>query len=148
MRNKVSVVFGALVLLLMVGAVAGYAWITGDVVAKVPFAFTVADKTLPAGDYVISAPETNNPKLLEVHQEKGPLGVLVMTEDASASQKPVKTELVFKRFGDKEFLYQVWMEGSDTGSQVVQSREEIQLEKVQSKAEHHRVPAAHRAHSK
>jgi hypothetical protein len=142
MRNMLWVGFAAVGLLLILGPAAAYALVPSNVVAKVPFAFTVADKTFPAGEYVISAPDATEPRLLEVHQKDGPLGVLVLAHNVSPAHATVNTELIFNRIGDREFLSQVWTEGSNTGSQVVKSREEIQLEKSQTSSVHHQLPAS------
>jgi len=133
----------AVALLFFVSGAAVQAQVVGDIHVKVPFKFTVEDTTLPSGDYVISAPEPNDPKILEIRQEKGDLAVLFLTEDAAPTQKPVKTELVFDRIGGREFLSQVWVEGSDIGNQLTKSRTETKLEKAESKKETHRLTAQH-----
>jgi hypothetical protein len=123
----------------------GYAIVIDEVVVDVPFSFTVDNTTLPAGRYVISTPDSTEPKLLEIHQENGDLGVLFLTEDTPSDKTPSKSELVFNRIGKREFLHQIFEDGVMPGNQLVKSNAEKKLEKQMAKGELHRIPAQHRA---
>ncbi len=76
--------------------------------ANIPFAFTIANKTLPAGEYMIR--NAGNPYLLifqgEEHNVSGLTSVnheaVVRTESPA-----VATKLVFNRYGDQYFLSEV-----------------------------------------
>lgn len=125
----------------------GYALVIDEIVTDVPFSFTVDDTTLPAGRYFISTPDSMEPKLLEIHQENGDLGVLFLTEDTPSDRTPNKSELVFNRIGKREFLHQVLEDGVMPGSQLLEPRAEKKLEKVMVKGELHRIPAQRRARS-
>jgi hypothetical protein len=150
MKNKILMSFVALSFLLMMGGATAYAQVTGEVVATVPFAFTVENTTLPAGTYVISSPVASDASLIEIHQENGVLSVLALTESVDPAQQASvpKTELVFDRIGDRDFLRQVWEEGNAQGDEILKSKQQTKLEQSGGKAQRHRLAAKHRKRSK
>ena len=123
----------------------GYALVIDEIVVDVPFSFTVDNTTLPAGRYVVSTPDSMEPRLLEIHQENGDLGVLFLTEDTPSDKTPDKSELVFNRIGKREFLHQVLEDGVMPGNQLLEPRAEKKLEKEVTKGELHHIPAQRRA---
>jgi hypothetical protein len=96
----------------------------GTVKADVPFAFTIANQTLPAGQYTV--------------RKMSELGTLAITSNGSAlamiqsnrveSASPQKlTKLVFHKYGDRYFLYQIWVQGEDAGREVPRTPLEREL---------------------
>ena len=79
--------------------------------------FTVGGKTLPAGSYVIR----NFGNSLQVQSRDGRHTAMAFREPIE-SPKAEGTRLIFKRYGDRRFLSQVW-EGS-TGVQLPPGKEE------------------------
>jgi hypothetical protein len=51
--------------------------------------------------------------------------------------------LVFDKVGDREFLSQIWVDGSSDGYQVEKSRIQLKLEKSGAKPQSHRATATH-----
>jgi hypothetical protein len=135
--------FLALCLLLGVGAVGASAQIESDVTVKanIPQAFVVNDTTLPAGKYTIRVVEDTALDVLEIRSEDGRTTVLFNTDSAEPKQMPNKTELVFDKVGDTYFLSQIFVEGDDTGNQLIKSRMERKLESDGLKSERHSVAA-------
>jgi len=121
MFRNLGKMFLALSLLVVAGAVTARAQIESDVTieANIPFAFIVNDTTLPAGKYTIKSLDINEPTVLELRSVDGQTSVLFNTESAQAEQTPNKSELVFDKIGGKYFLSQVWLEGSDSGNEVM-----------------------------
>jgi hypothetical protein len=95
------------------------------VTAQIPFDFSIGDRKLPSGKYSVGRVRTNSDDLvLSVDDESGrskaihtsiPVRNLDLTENA---------KLVFHRYGDQYFLYQVWPGGTTTGRQFPKSRSE------------------------
>jgi hypothetical protein len=135
--------FLALCLLLGVGAVTASAQIESDVTVKanIPQAFVVNDTTLPAGKYTIRVVEDTALDVLEIRSEDGRTAVLFNTDSAEPKQMPNKTELVFDKVGDTYFLSQIFVEGDDTGNQLIKSRMERKLEGDGLKSEKHSMAA-------
>ncbi len=93
-------------------------------VANVPFQFNVGDQTMPAGEYTIAQINPSSDlAVLQIRAKDGSQSVLVQmnstigkTADASA--------LVFRRYGNKYFFGQVWIDGDNEGLQMPSSRSE------------------------
>jgi len=95
------------------------------VVAHVPFAFSVRNVTLPAGDYTVHPMDsTFNPNVVEIRSADGRHGVFVLTEDAPAERSSAKPELVFDRYGKKSFLRAIELP-DEQGATLPTSRSEI-----------------------
>ena len=84
----------------------------------VPFGFEVANKTLPAGDYIVS----NGPQGIVTMQNAGSRVSLATATIADYSAAPYGYRLIFSRYGDRNFLSKVWM--GDSGQAIRKSRAE------------------------
>lgn len=78
---------------------------SGDLRAQIPFAFSVGEKTLPAGQYVVSR---TSPFVLLVRGDQG--GSIVLGEQRR-SRSSEETRLVFHRYGDAYYLRRVYFGG-------------------------------------
>jgi hypothetical protein len=109
---------------LLLAACAGFAQTKpGDIVADIPFPFTVATQTLPAGHYVLSPADDST---LGIHDAKNQ-GVFVPTRYAQRSSQDNSCKLVFHRYGDEYFLAELWIGGRTTGRELYASRAEREL---------------------
>jgi hypothetical protein len=113
--------------------------VTG-VKANIPFAFTVSNTRLPAGDYEISQVSDIGPAL-ELRDASDKISVLFLTESTEGLTKLENPELVFDKIGDKSFLKEIRAE--DYSYQLTKSREETELENQGLKSESHRVTCTH-----
>lgn len=99
-------------------------------VAKVdiPFAFQMANQTFPAGTYQIDR-EPNH-----VIQFRGPdrAGRFVVMNEATKIHPADRGVVVFKRYGSKYFLREIWTEGATSGLECTKSRAESNLVKAQN----------------
>ncbi|MEZ5366408.1 MAG: hypothetical protein R2748_29750, partial [Bryobacterales bacterium] len=93
--------------------------------ADVPFPFVVGDTSFGPGQYVLRSFADGG--AIEVRSENGTAAVLQAVESASVNKAPETSELIFKRYGDREFLSQVFMGGERIGVQLVQSKLEKEL---------------------
>ena len=85
-------------------------------VANVPFDFTVADVTLPAGEYAVQ-PESPG-GLIEIHNVATRKTVLVMAARTLSAYKGTTDgtgRLIFHRYGDRYFFSEVWSLGGPCG---------------------------------
>jgi hypothetical protein len=143
LKTRFSALLLASASALFLTAVAAQAQIVHAVDANVPFAFTAGSTRLPAGSYTIRVLDIQDPYVLKVADKSGRVEVLVSTEAAHVDQMPTKTELVFDKVGDREFLSQIWVDGSSDGYQVEKFRIQLKLEKSGAKPQSHRVTATH-----
>lgn len=96
--------------------------------ASVPFDFVVRDQRLPAGDYSLSELRTAQGALSIRNKDEG-TNLISLTQPTRTLNPRDKTVLVFHRYNDSYFLYQIWVEGETTGYEVPKSRTERSLEK-------------------
>src|SRR5215217_8993180 len=91
--------------------------------ANIPFDFSVAGKTLPAGKYWINrAQESSGDLVVQISSTDGHTNITRLTIPVVASS-PVKSGLlVFHKYGEEYFLSEVWPAGGVTGRELHKSR--------------------------
>src|SRR5712692_10137583 len=76
--------------------------------ANIPFEFTVWNTTFPAGQYTITPVIAGNPSAtLLLRRADGPQAAFCITRAVESRDAHEKSRLVFQRYGDQYFLYQV-----------------------------------------
>jgi hypothetical protein len=93
--------------------------------AKIPFAFTVGDKTLPAGEYRIRPVLSDGAKAQLIQRTDGSGSAIVMTL-STEDTKESEAKLVFNRYGHEYFLSRI-LAGEGVARKVQQSRREKEL---------------------
>lgn len=88
----------------------------------IPFDFTVASKALPAGEYRVS---TRN-GIVRVDSTDGDSHMAAVGFGVDDGNGEFKTSLVFKQYGDRYILSQIWG-GTDHGTQLLKSAVEREL---------------------
>ena len=95
------------------------------ITARIPFDFSIGDRKLPAGKYSVGRVRQNyDDAVLSVDDEAGHLKVLRTSIPVRILDLNDHAKLVFHRYGDQYFLYQVWAPGTTTGRQFPKSRAE------------------------
>ena len=107
--------------------------------ADVPHAFSVKDKTLPAGKYTVKRLDDTQPNVLEIRSADGRTAVVFEAESVQANQIPSNAELVFDKVGDQYFLSKIWTTDSEIGYQLPKTKAEKALEGSGMQAEHHSI---------
>ena len=97
-----------------------YAQSTG-VRAKVPFAFTVGDKVLPAGDYTIKA-ESTQVIVIKNHDHPGEAALTLVNQASNGS--PSGGKLLFHRYGSQYFLSEILCNPADMNLSIPPSNRE------------------------
>jgi hypothetical protein len=85
---------------------------------NIPFSFTVGQKTLPAGEYLIVPNRQDSLNIWTLEAKNGNARVVFNTIPVRARQTQEETKLVFYKYGDQYFLSQVWTAGDDTGREL------------------------------
>ena len=116
-------------LVVMVGS--AQAQSLGDTIRiNVPFEFSVGDTKLPAGEYSVGrAQPTSGDTTVIISNVNHPGSVLRITNAAQSLKPKYRDTLVFHRYGDDYFLFQVWPAGSSVGRELVKSRNERRVER-------------------
>ncbi len=116
--------------LLILAAVAlGSAQIPQPLSANIPFRFIAAGKTLPAGDYTVSA---GSGSILRLQSRVQHTGAFILANKAYAKSAQPEGRLVFRRHGDQYFFAGAWNAGSTAGVEVFPDKRERELVAAQS----------------
>jgi hypothetical protein len=75
--------------------------------AKIPFAFEIGGKTVPAGSYQIETILTGAGSLQVIRNAKGDVQVTLSTVAVTAKGANSGPELIFHRYGNRYFLSQI-----------------------------------------
>ena len=136
--GTMSLSVGLLSLLVFSAGSAANAQITNVVEATISHDFIVGTKTLPAGKYVFQMQQGSSGAVMTVTSENGKASDVFTVRESQAPAVPAHTQLIFRRYGDKEFLSKVFQAGSKTGVAVAgESKLEKELiAKGQQASEH------------
>jgi hypothetical protein len=134
MKNRAIAVSILSVLFLLAAATPGQA--QQPLRVKIPFAF-VADKVaLPAGEYLVQPARDGSPALLVQRiDSRAGAAAIVMTNPAQASDWKSQSCLVFRAYGERYFLSEMWTAGSRSGRKFHTSPIEKELAKNQTSHE-------------
>jgi hypothetical protein len=101
MKRKMFLSLTALVLALAVNA--AFAQSSSMTKADVPFAFSIAQNSMEAGQYSITVTD----HVLRIRNDSTNKSVMLMAQ-SEESEKPQATRLVFHKYGDRYYLAEVW----------------------------------------
>jgi bifunctional DNA-binding transcriptional regulator/antitoxin component of YhaV-PrlF toxin-antitoxin module len=121
MKNTLCRITGILALAFL--AITQVALAQEPVVASIPFQFTAGQTTLPAGDYRVQKVRDGS-SVLMIRNTEGNGAIMVMTLPASVNAPQTQSKLIFRRYGDRYFLAQVWSAGSARGRELPKSAKE------------------------
>jgi hypothetical protein len=119
--------FTMLTLTLMMMVATAMAQVPEKITFHALFDFTVATKTLPAGNYTI---KVLSPSRLLIRSEDGHEAVIASTFAVQAKQTPTEAQLIFARYGDQYFLYKIFVPGNNTGRELPRSHVEAEIAKT------------------
>ncbi len=123
MKKQALTLVGVLSLVLAAGSAFAQ---SSEIRFSIPFNFVVNHTTLPAGDYAVSTMGVG----AQVLVIRGTSNNSIMATNANhvqASRPSKDTKLVFRRYGDRYFLAQVWKQGDDHGRQLSKSNLESEI---------------------
>lgn len=98
--------------------------------ATIPFDFMVGAKKLPAGRYSFTTVQTSD-SVLQINRLEGRTITFRTTLPVTAVKAKDKGTVVFRRYGNQYFLFQVWPAGALTGRSLLPSRGERDLRRKQ-----------------
>jgi hypothetical protein len=93
-----------------------------SVTFNVPFDFSANDQKVPAGTYRVSLLAPGYFSFVNTQSTKKQYLMLVQPTWEQNSEN--RGRMIFRRYGDSNYLYQVWMPGQGAGRQFVRSRAE------------------------
>jgi hypothetical protein len=96
------------------------------IVTDVPFEFMVANKVVPAGQYVVQAATMDGHSLF-IRNAGAKVGLVSPTNTSEAKLRSSHYALVFMRYGDRYFLSGIKLEGSNISYRLPESKAEREL---------------------
>ncbi len=124
-KQTLSFIVGAM-LLLCVGRLPATA--QGVATVQIPFDFQVQEQLLPAGEYVIKRdPQAPQWLLIQSLDRKRQAQVFVHTIPHKLPDYPAKMSMVFRTYGERQFLAEVRLVGHGDGFALIKSKAERQL---------------------
>ncbi len=134
MKKQVSMIIATLgfLVIIMTSAVSVNAQ-SGRIVGRVdiPFDFTVNNRTLSAGRYLVETASSNGMDILRVRSATNASSVIFLTHSVQSSTAPDTGKLIFNRYGNQYFLSQVWTLGNRIGGEALECRMERTVQRAQ-----------------
>jgi len=127
MKRQVFSLISMLSLLLVAGSAVAQ---SNRVVANVPFGFTVANNSLPAGTYSVETLSARDNRSLLLRGADDSSSMIISSIAAQSHKPTAKTKLVFNRYGDQYFLSQIWVEGATLGRELPKTSREKEVAKA------------------
>ena len=118
MKSQIMI---AAVLLSVVGLAATPAHAQSSTVqVKIPFHFTISEKTLPAGDYLLMT----GPHQVKIADARNRVVAIVLANEVSDRPAGKQGRIVFHCYGTRCFLWEVWPPVRGNGRRLFTSRSE------------------------
>jgi len=122
MKKQILTLIGVLGLLLSAGSAFAQ---TTKIKVDVPFNFVVNRTLMPAGTYMISSVGMGGTLIFQ-GLDNNALKLVNASYDA-ASKPSENTKLVFRCYGERYFLSQIWSAGSDRGRRLPKAAAETEV---------------------
>jgi len=109
---------------LTVGAPWLSAQITNAIKSQVDHSFMIGDKTLPPGQYTFRMMEGSDLSVMTVTGDNSQTNAVFNVERSIDDHSPKHSELVFRKYGDTEFLSKIFEAGSKSGVELTENRKQ------------------------
>jgi hypothetical protein len=110
-------------LLSVLGAIPTMAQIPTRVTFDAPSAFYAGNAKMPAGSYTVSKPDGDEDLLL-IEDASDAHSVFVEYVVTSSDTPHAQIDVTFNKYGKVEFLSRIWVQGDNSGMQVLPSNAE------------------------
>ena len=139
MRRISAFVLTALAgLLLVLAATSAQAQITSEIEVSIHHSFIVGNTTLPPGRYVFRMVPNTDLTIMSATSADGGTSAEFMVRASDDAHTPRHSELIFNKYGNKEYLTHIYETGTKTGVAVTdESRSETRLKKQGQHATEH-----------
>ncbi|MFZ2002778.1 MAG: hypothetical protein WA239_24380 [Candidatus Sulfotelmatobacter sp.] len=120
------------------GAALLNAQIADPIRAHVDHSFIIGNTTLPPGEYTFRMMQDSDLAVMTATSENDKTSVDFIVRETTADHTPSHSELVFRKYGNTEFLSKLFEGGSKSGAEVTEtSRQEARLAKQMQHATEH-----------
>ncbi len=113
-------------LMLLSGLMAAQSLTSSHIVAQVPFDFMVNNTIIPSGECIVQSADMEA-RVLTIRNVAAKKGLFAPSSHGEANKSADSTVLVFKRYGNRYFLSEIRLEGSNRTYKLSESRAEAEL---------------------
>lgn len=124
---------------IMLSTTLAHAQLVNELEANIPFAFSVDNTQLPAGEYIIHPIGEIENTTLQIENPAKNIGVFILIRNDQFTEMPKTSELTFDKIGNHYFLRGITVQDSDLGYNLSESNEELRVAKSGAKMETHKV---------
>ncbi|HEY0730654.1 MAG TPA: hypothetical protein VGD38_21390 [Pyrinomonadaceae bacterium] len=127
------IAFATLILIVTVSS-SVFAQTDRQTVVNIPFHFTVSDKAMPAGEYLIRRNRKDTDTVWVIQHRQTGKAVMMLTQAVRATDTQEDAKFVFRKYDDLYILSQFWAAGTNTGREIQVTDRERELSKALAKA--------------
>jgi hypothetical protein len=127
MKKQMMTTMAAAVFFATLSIASVHAQNAGTVSVSIPFEFSAANKTLPAGDYYVRRSIQGAKVDMEIISKDRSQTVLLTIHPVHGIDRQTQSKLVFNRYGDQYFLSQLWIAGRSNGEESAKTSRERSL---------------------
>ncbi|MGO4885523.1 MAG: hypothetical protein ACLP59_32575 [Bryobacteraceae bacterium] len=114
------------------------AQIVNGIRARLDHSFVIGNTTLPPGEYNFRMVDNTELSMMTVTSENDKVTVEFIVRDATDDHRPNHSELLFRKYGNTEFLSKLFEAGSRNGVEITEtSRQEARFAKHAEHATEH-----------
>ena len=128
------IAFATLALIVTVSSSTVFAQTDRQTVVNIPFHFTVSDKAMPAGEYLIRRNRKDTDTVWVIQHKQTGKSVMMLTQAVRANETQEDAKFVFRKYDDVYILSQFWAAGTNTGREIQVTDRERELSKALAKA--------------
>lgn len=99
-------------------------------VVNIPFNFTAADKSFPAGDYLIRRNRKDSDVVWVIQNKESGKAAVILTRPVQANETQEDAKVVFRKYNELYILSEFWAAGTNTGRELQVTDREKQLTKA------------------
>ena len=125
-----AIALTALVIVVTLSSSIVFAQADPQTVVNIPFNFTVGEKAMPAGKYLIRRNRKDSDTVWVVQNKETGKSVILLTRPVQASESQDKAKLVFRKYDDLYFMSEFWVAGTNTGREINVTSQERALAKA------------------
>lgn len=128
------IAFATLILIVTVSSSVVFAQTDRQTVVNIPFHFTVSDRAMPAGEYLVRRNRKDADTVWVIQHKKTGKAVMMLTQAVQANETQEDAKFVFRKYDDLYILSQFWAAGTNTGREIQVTDRERELSKALAKA--------------
>ena len=121
-------------LILLVTVSSAYAQTDRQTLVDIPFNFTVGQKAMTAGKYLIRRNRKDSDTVWVIQNKESGEAALLLTRSVHAAETQENAKFVFRKYDDLYFLSEFWAAGTNTGREIQVTDRERALAKSLARA--------------